>query len=1192
MYALKLNEGGSMQEHIKMMTETFNDLSVVGDAISDEDRVVHLLASLPDSYNVLVTALEACAEVPSMEMVTERLLHEESKLTGTHGGDKAMTAARKEHSSGPRCYRCGQVGHVKRDCVNKRHSNKGKSKHKAHNTRSKTVECSDSDSAGLLMRHALSASSSVCNGWIIDTGATSHMCNDRSLFDKYTKLQKRQRVFLGNGHHLNAVGRGTVYVDLSSGDNQKCKLSNVLYVPDLSYNLLSVPQAMAKVDRTVFTSTKCEFLGADGTVVATGRRDGGLFYLNCGGKHVTAHVTQESDTLPEELWHKRYGHLGTKNMKKLVSGNMVIGLDCKPTGEYGVCKSCVEGKLHCRKFPKDGGSRSEAVLGLVHSDVCGKISTKSLSGREYFVTFIDDKTRYTWVYALKTKAQVFDCFLEWKAMAENQTGKQLKCLRSDNGGEYTAREFQDYLRKNGIRHEFSVPKTPEQNGVAERMNRTIVEAARCMLAEARLPRKFWAEAVSTAVFLRNRSPTVAVEGKTPYEALLGRKPHVNMLRVFGCLGYAHIPKDERRKFDTKARKCMLLGYGETTKGYRLYDMDRQKVIYSRDIVFDESKHAQEESMTDNSVPAGLVYMETDDESVVENVHNEMDQVEAPDIQGNLEQDDDPADHEEQIEVEEPVVDGARDKRPPERYGEWVYATRCAVEPSSVRDAMASTDKHAWKIAMEEEMKSLHDNDVWDLVELPAGRKTVGCKWVFKEKVRADGNVDRYKARLVAQGFSQQYGLDYDETFSPVVRTESVRTLIALAAQKNLLLHQMDVTTAFLNGILEEEVYMKQPEGFVVKGKEKMVCRLNKSIYGLKQSPRCWNAVLHEHLCKIGFTQSTSDPCIYTSDGELTILAVFVDDILLATSSTSRLDEVKQAIARKFTVKDMGELKYFLGVTVDQKTNPAVIGLCQSAYTRKLLQKFKMDGAKPVATPVDTSQKLMKADDDSELFDKGLYQSAVGSLLYLAMWTRPDIAYAVGMVSKYCSKPSKEHWTAVKRILRYLQGTVDYGLCYDKVSHSKCTGYSDADWAGDIDDRRSTSGYVFSMSGGAISWRSKRQTCVSLSTAEAEYIALASAAQEAVWLRRLLQDMKAAPSRPMIINEDNQSAIALTKNPQFHGRTKHVDIKFHYIREQVEQQNIKLVFCPSDNMMADFLTKGLTREKFCKNREMTGLKKLI
>ena len=478
------------------------------------------------------------------------------------------------------------------------------------------------------------------------------------------------------------------------------------------------------------------------------------------------------------------------------------------------------------------------------------------------------------------------------------------------------------------------------------------------------------------------------------------------------------------------------------------------------------------------------------------------------------------------------------------------------------------------------------------VELPAGRKTVGCKWVFKEKVGADGNVDRYKARLVAQGFSQQYGLDYDETFSPVVRTESVHTLIALATQKNLLLNQMDVTTAFLNGILEEEVYMKQPEGFVVKGKEKMVCRLNKSIYGLKQSPRCWNAVLHEHLCKIGFTQSTSDPCIYTSDGELTILAVFVDDILLATSSTSRLDEVKQAIARKFTVKDMGELKYFLGVTVDQKTNPAVIGLCQSAYTRKLLQKFKMDGAKPVATPVDTSQKLVKADDDSELFDKGLYQSAVGSLLYLAMWTRPDIAYAVGMVSKYCSKPSKEHWTAVKRIMHYLQGTVDYGLCYDKGSHSKCTGYSDADWAGDIDDRRSTSGYVFSMSGGAISWRSKRQTCVSLSTAEAEYIALASAAQEAVWLQRLLQDMKAVPSRPMIINEDNQSAIALTKNPQFHGRTKHVDIKFHYIREQVEQQNIKLVFCPSDNMMADFLTKGLTREKFCKNREMTGLKKLI
>lgn len=1015
LYSLRLIDGGSVQEHLRTMTETFNALSILGDVITEEDRVVHLLASLPESYSMLVTALEACVDVPKMEVVTERLLHEERKLADAecsygYESEKVMTARRQ--GGGPKCYWCHKAGHFKRDCPtlngmkesNGRHKGKPKSLHKAHNTKAKGRESSesDSDSVSLTACHVLSTCATGSDNWIIDSGATCHMGNDKSQFAEFVPLECPQDVTLGDGHSLKAVGCGTVILDveLSQGKVKKCKLNDVLYVPGLSYNLLSVSKASITIDSTVFKKEGCALHNAAGNVVATGTRVGELYYLNCRKTQQAATLTQRSDVPLEELWHRRYGHLGTKNMRKLVVKNMVVGLNCDMTKDIGVCEPCAEGKHHRTKFPTSGATRSDSVLGLVHSDVCGKMSTQSLSGSEYFLTLIDDKTRYTWVYVLRRKDQVFERFLEWRALVENSTGQKLKVLRTDNGGEFTSKEFESHLRKTGVKHELTVPRNPEQNGVAERMNRTIVEMARSMLADAKLPSKFWAEAVSTAVYLRNRSPTISVEGMTPFEALTSKKPHVEMFRVFGCLAYAHIPKVEREKFDPKARRCIFLGYGATTKAYRVYDVKRSKVVISRDIIFDESVRGVEEP---KSPVNQTVYMDSSSE------------------------DESMEDTDETVVGQDRVVDGrpARVRRPPNRYGEWVNLTRDNIEPSSVSEALSGSDKKKWQSAMDREMESLMKNEVWELVTLPRGRKIVGSKWVFKEKIGADGTTERHKARLVAQGYSQQHGLDYDETFSPVVRTESVRTVIALAAKDNMLLHQMDVTTAFLNGTLKEEVYMKQPEGFVAEGKEHLVCKLTKSIYGLKQSPRCWNAALDGHLRDIGLSQSTSDPCIYTSEGGSVILAVYVDDIILAARSEQRMREVKKAIADAFTVKDMGELKYFLGVTVDQETSPVAIWIGQPSYTKRVLEKFMMDEAKSVSTPVDASAKLTKTDEGEETFDQGLYQSAVGSLLYLSTWTRPDIAYAVGNVAKFCTRPSTTHWIAVKRIMRYLKDTLLY-----------------------------------------------------------------------------------------------------------------------------------------------------------------------
>ena len=281
----------------------------------------------------------------------------------------------------------------------------------------------------------------------------------------------------------------------------------------------------------------------------------------------------------------------------------------------------------------------------------------------------------------------------------------------------------------------------------------------------------------------------------------------------------------------------------------------------------------------------------------------------------------------------------------------------------------------------------------------------------------------------------------------------------------MMLHQMDVTSAFLNGDLEEEVYMSQPEGFQVKGKEHLVYRLKRSLYGLKQAPRCWNMTLDNLLKSMGFAQTKSDPCLYiSSEGELCIIDVYVDDILLAIKSKKRLEEMKSRLSAEFEVKDLGDLQYLLGVSIIQNHTEKSVWIGQLTYTLNVLEKFGLKDAKPVATPVCVSSKLSKATEDDELFDKSLYQSAVGSLQYLSTITRPDITFAVSNVAKYCSEPTEEHWTAVKRIMRYLKGTHNFGLLYKKSNSNSCIGFSDSDWAGDLDDRRSTSGYIFQVAG--------------------------------------------------------------------------------------------------------------------------------
>jgi hypothetical protein len=731
------------------------------------------------------------------------------------------------------------------------------------------------------------------------------------------------------------------------------------------------------------------------------------------------------------------------------------------------------------------------------------------------------------------------------------------------------------------------------------------------------------------VYVGNRSPTKALKDCTPYEALYGARPNVSHLRTFGCVAYRHIPGEMRQKLDDTAEVCRFIGYSEESKGWLLWSPKSNRVSPERNVVFDEGKFhlpagagssaAEEEdgwAVVLNELSGGQPIFsarreetrggetETDDEEEVRETlltpgqrgprpmveDGEPGQTSATGSGG------DGVTGEERREEPAPLRRSDRIKERRQRMeAESEGANMAEIEsanaaettnqePNTLAEAREGPDAVQWELTVVEEMEALKRNRTWDLdlVELPRGRKPVGCRWIFRIKQKADGTVERYKARLVARGFSQQYGIDFEETFAPVARISSVRLILAIAVANNYEIHQMDVTAAYLNGRLEEEIYLQQPEGFEDKNNPDGVYRLRRALYGLKQAGRTWYKTLRETLTdQLGFQQAHWDHSVYTrmAGDEMVILIVYVDDLLVIGRDMRSVGAVKKELAEHYEMKDLGEADSFLGMSIRRNRKEGTMTLTQGGFAKSVLERFGMTEARSVATPVDPNTTLSKIPEDSEDIDKGEYLRLVGSLMYLSIATRPDLAFAVGYLGRFGASPKAIHSAAGKRALRYLARTINHGLVFRRGGEPKIVGYSDADWAGDVDERKSTTGYAFKLAGGAVSWYSKKQGGVSSSTIEAELVAASTAAKEAIWLKNLAKFVGWQDDSAMTLNIDNQGVLAIIKNPTFHAKTKHIDVHNFYVRERAEEHVIEPVYIASNANVADIFTKGLHRPSF-------------
>ncbi|SGY29518.1 BQ5605_C002g01060 [Microbotryum silenes-dioicae] len=953
-----------------------------------------------------------------------------------------------------------------------------------------------------------------------------------------------------------------------------------------------------------------------------------------------------------------------QTLKKLAASGQVEGLDWTYSDLECVdftCNACLASKAHRLPFPPSSFHASEP-LALVHSDVLS-FPEELFSHKRYLVTFVDDFSRKTWVYPIGHKSEVLQTFKDWLMEIENKTGRKVKTLRSDNGGEYVSTAFNGFCVACGIRRKLTIPYKPEQNGRAKRLNQSIVEGTLALLINSGLPRTCWDKAAMCYIHTKNLLPHVALKGGVPNCRWSGAPPPTfglgtseareqsrafhfalephwfrvqterikRALRAFGCRAWATVPAHRWDKLDPKGIPLVFVGYNRHAKAWRLLDPSLMHVSLSRNVTFLKTEFpfvAVPARVTLPSVPGFYPRPPPADAPATPLPPMLVEPTQPPSLNDDAtssihlpQRPPEPAPPEPtplaKVKPTWEYGDIAKVGPNPGKYGE-INARNIIAGPRTRRQlvptlitredlvggpdgpttafqgmlrAFASTkagfaehdlsvvrdpanwgdvirlgQQDTWGGPAHDEFSSLLNEykvfKVIDSCELPAGEILLWLGWVFRTKHNQHGDIIDCKARLVAHGCAQHPGINFEQNYAPVVKFTSIWALIALAAANGYHVHQADVNKAYLHGKLDKPLYMRVPQGINMPGK---ILRLSKSIYGLGQAGTIWNAEIGSTLRSLGYVPTRLDICIYRRehDGHSHYIALYVDDLLLVGPSTAEIDRVLGALELAYGIKCLGPAKYILGIQVKRGHNGSIT-LSQECYLRDILARFQFADAKPAGVPMQPGVVLNFENSSATPEDCTRYLQAIGSLMYAAVGTRPDLAFVVSYLARFSQQPGPEHWTAIKHVLRYIKGMLDLGLTYRKTNQP-LHGYSDANWGACLTTSRSTMGYAFILSGAAIAWCSKREHRVAKSTTDAEYLSLLYASGDAIHLSKL----GAPVPGPVVLRLESNLVPFIV----LYG----------------DNQEIKVRYIATGDMFADIFTKALGPKPFIFHRTNLGLR---
>ncbi len=1191
LFTRRIGRKESIEEHVRQLKLLRNRLNNCENAtkLTDDDLIPILLSSLEDHPH-----FKAAVGAVKMQKIEDFTLEELTKRFTAferidEKNDERAYYAKGKHSKERKqiqCYKCKKYGHYQRNCPKNGNDNE---KHQHENTRMEGNKAFCWNITGNFVSH---------DTLVLDSGASQHFTGQKDILENFEEVEPTPVYGIG-GAVAHIMGQGCLRVLVSTNNKQnEVILSDVKFVPGMKQTLVSVGKLIAKGVKVDFNERKLK-VGKE-VVADIIANENNIFSIKTVNQEAFSAIAND------DPWHEKFAHANKEKVEAVVKKFNLPGQVHKND-----CVACGEAKTTRDSFPTSRNEPEKEQLGLIHSDVCGPFPEESLGGSKYYAVFIDDYSSYTALFPMKRKSDLLSVFEEYHDTVTATFKKPIRRFRSDNGGEFTSESFKEYLKQKGIKQELTVPYNPEQNGTSERKIRTINDTIRVLIKQSGFTKNLWAEAAITACFVWNRLPR-SRDGQIPYFLWSGRDwTGYASMRTFGDYGFVHIPKQKREnKLADHGELCRFVGYDDNRKAYRMITREG-KIIVSCSVKWTKHKIAQHmTTFTDmeNSESLG---------PVSHSEREENRECKTPEPEEKTE--DLPANHYQTPKVKkgEVLIPIAEEKHYLEKKKFTVdttlgrtrsathtqeninYALKAMesselLEPNHYKDVMNSPDRSKWEDAIRQEFDSFVKNKVFELAVLPPGKNVVGSRYVFKIKRNEDGTIKKFKARIVARGFTQRYGIDYKETFAPVVNFNSVRLLLTIAATDDLDLYHLDTKSAFLMAPLEEEIYMKLPEGFdkmlgnkyseFVKenpGKN-IVMKLKRSVYGLKNASRNWNVLLDSEIKALGFQQNEKDPCVYSKGNNH--IGVYVDDQLLATKDKDILKKVNERFGQIFKMNASEELNWYLNVHIERDRSQKEIYLSQKLAVGKLLENF--EDLRPASTPMINSE----IKDENPDVDATKYRSTVGSLIYIMAGTRPDIAFAVSHVSRSLQNPKKRDWENVIRILRYLKGTKNYGLVLGgENSSNEIIGMADASW-GNSEDRKSIGGYALFFRNSLIGWKSKKQATVALSTTESELIATSSLLQEYLWTKQFLKELGLDLGVGTIYN-DNNGCVMLIESPRKDSRTKHSDIKLKFLHDNIQKENCVIKYISTEEMVADIFTKPLSRMKFNKFRSQLRVRNL-